>query len=218
MDGIIIERTGTFCVTHQGERFFELISKHLFFVGRMEVNLCKSAGHWKLLVDPLLGHAGVGHQLLWLEPKSDLLLGAVDGVATVADVSADVDAEVAADRARGGSQRVGGTEHGTALLDGVLALPDHGADWATGHVLDEAGEEALAAQVGVVLLEVSLAGHAELQGGELVAASLESGDDVRHEAALDAVRLDSNEGSLGLGHDEWFWCYKYGICKFDLRL
>ena len=37
----------------------------------------------------------------------------------------------------------------TAGLDGVTALPDHGADGARVHVLNEASEEGLASEVGV---------------------------------------------------------------------
>lgn len=42
------------------------------------------------LVDPVVLGLLVGDELLWLEPKSDLLLGALDGVRAVADVAADV--------------------------------------------------------------------------------------------------------------------------------
>lgn len=46
-----------------------------------------------LLVDELLHDALVGDDTLG-EPKGDLLLGVVDGVGTVAQVAADVNAEV----------------------------------------------------------------------------------------------------------------------------
>lgn len=42
--------------------------------------------------------------------------------------------EVTTDGARGGGERVGGTEEDTAGLDGVATLPDHGADGAGTHV------------------------------------------------------------------------------------
>ena len=41
----------------------------------------------------------------------------------MADVAADVDAEVSADGAGEGVSWVGGTEHDTAGLDGILAFP-----------------------------------------------------------------------------------------------
>lgn len=44
------------------------------------------------------------------------------------------DSKVTTDGTGGGSQGVGGTEEDTAGLDGVLALPNHGADGAAQHV------------------------------------------------------------------------------------
>lgn len=92
------------------------------------------AKHLLLLVDPAKLGALPLDKLLWLEPQSNLLLGAVDGVRAVADVSADVDGEVTTDGAWGGCEWVGGAEDGAAGLDDVTALPDHGADWAGVHV------------------------------------------------------------------------------------
>jgi hypothetical protein len=53
-----------------------------------------------------------------------------------------------------------------------------------GRTGNQAGEEGLVAQVGVVLLEVLLGGSDELDGGELEAAVLEAGDDGTNEATL----------------------------------
>lgn len=110
----------------------------------------------------------------------------------------------------GGLEGVGSTEHDAAGLDGVKSLPDHGDDGAGGHVLDQAGEEGLALEIGVVcgqgsaparrcdaialsggrtLLEVLLGGVDELEGDQLEAALLEAGDDLADEVALNAVRL-----------------------------
>ena len=55
-----------------------------------------------------------------------------------------------------------------------------------GHVLDETGEEGLFLEIGVVLLEVSLAGRDELHGGELEAAALEARDDLTDETCVRA--------------------------------
>ena len=99
-----------------------------------------------------------GLNLLWLEPQSDFLLGGLDGIGTVADVSADVlqkTLHVSGVQCRGigggreettynsvvttngtwaRSSWVGGTEEDTASLDGITTFPDHGADWAGTHV------------------------------------------------------------------------------------
>ena len=40
-------------------------------------------------------------------------------------------------------------KHTTASLDGVTALPDHGADGARVHVLNQTGEERLASEISV---------------------------------------------------------------------
>lgn len=46
--------------------------------------------------------------------------------------------------------------HTTAGLDGVTALPDHGADGAGVHVLNQTGEERLASEVGIYRAMVSV--------------------------------------------------------------
>ena len=153
-----------------------------------------------LLVDPIELGSLVRDDLALLEPESNLLLGVLDGIGAVADVAADVDGEVATDGARGGGKGVGGTEDGAASLDGVTTLPDHGADGARQHVLDQTGEEGLALEVGIVVLEVLLAGSDELDGNELEATVLEARNDGANQATLDAIRLDSNEGLLGGRH------------------
>ena len=104
----------------------------------------------------------------------------------MADVATDVNAEVAADRARSRGEGVRGTEKGTALLDNILALPNHSDYWTRGHVLDQAGEEGLALEVLVVLtgsanswlhcaptylLEQVLAGVHHLHGHQLHSGS-----------------------------------------------
>ena len=53
---------------------------------------------WRLLVEPGLVAALVGGDTLG-EPQGDLVLGGLDGVGTVDDVAAELDAEVAADGA-----------------------------------------------------------------------------------------------------------------------
>ena len=78
------------------------------------------------------------------EPKVNLLVGGLDSVGAVDDVAADIDAEVATDGAWVGVEWLGGTEHLAAGEDGVVTLPDHGADGAGGSVVDETLEEALA--------------------------------------------------------------------------
>ena len=137
-----------------------------------------------------------GVELLGLEPVGDLGVGGLDGVGTVTDVAADVDAEVTTDGAWLGLEGLGGTEHLAAGKDGVVTLPDHGADGAGGSVVDETAEEALGGQIGVVLLEVGTAWGAELHGAKLESLVLEASDDLTNESSLDTIGLDHDEGSL----------------------
>ena len=122
------------------------------------------------------------------------MVGGLDRIGSVADVASDLNAEVAADGAHGTLGGHGGAEHLAALEDDVLSLPNHGADGSAGHVVDEAGKEALAGEIGVVLLHVLAAGGGELHGDKFVALLLETLDDVSDEATLDAIGLD---------HDVW---------------
>lgn len=177
------------------------------------------------LVDPVVLALLPGLDLALLEPESNLLLGVFDGVGAVADVAADIllhllaslleatpaydvghkrlctyDGEVTTDGARLGGERVGGTEDLAASLDGITALPDHGADGAAAHVGDQAREEGLLGEVGIVLLEVLLGGGGELDGGKLEATALEAGDDGSNEAALgigSALSSRSRSGRVG---------------------
>lgn len=153
-----------------------------------------------LLVDPRVNGTGVvDGGVLLAEPESDLGLGGLDGVGTVADVASDVDGEITADGTGGGVEGVGGAKEDTAGLDGVLALEDDADDGAGSHVLDETGEELLALEVLVVLLEVLLGGVDHLEGGDLVTAVLEALDDLTDNAALDAVGLDHDVGCSNKG-------------------
>jgi hypothetical protein len=69
---------------------------------------------------------------------------------------------------------------------------------------DEALEEGLLAEVGVVLLEVLLGSGDELDGDELVATLLEARDDITDESTLDTVWLDGDEaGEEGESQQEW---------------
>ena len=61
---------------------------------------------------------------------------------------------------------------------------------------DETLVKRLVGQVLVMLLEMFLGGGDQLHGDELIAALLETRDNVADEAALDAVRLDGDETGI----------------------
>jgi hypothetical protein len=89
-----------------------------------------------VLVDPgVVGAAPVDDAIR--EPECNLLLGALNGVAAVDDVPADLNAVVAADGARVRGGRVSGADDLAAGSDDALALPHHGDDGAGDDVLDE---------------------------------------------------------------------------------
>ena len=92
--------------------------------GKSELGLVDPSGLGRLPLDQLAGR----------EPEGDLLLGVLDAVGAMADIAADIDSVVTTDGAGSRGQGVGSTQDGAASLDGVLALPDHGADGAAQHV------------------------------------------------------------------------------------
>ena len=83
------------------------------------------------------------------------MVGGLDSVGTVADVASDLktdlkqvsgyivylDGVVSSDGAGKRSLGVSFAKHHAAHLDDVQAFPDHGADWAGVHVLDQTGKE-----------------------------------------------------------------------------
>ena len=73
------------------------------------------------------------------------------------------------------------------------------------HILDESSEEALGGQISVVVLEKFLGSLHELHGDELESFVLEPLDDLPDNAAVDAVRLDHDEGALSVlvSHGSW---------------
>jgi hypothetical protein len=85
-----------------------------------------------------------------LEPQSDFLLGVLNRVGTVTDVTSNFDTEVTTDGTRGRGQGVGLTQHLTTSLDGILTSPDHTDNGARGHVFKQRREERLGLQVTVL--------------------------------------------------------------------
>ena len=120
-------------------------------------------------------------------------------VGAVHDVLREQRREVAADRA---GRRVGGigrAHHRADAGDRVLAADGEGEDGAGRDERDELAEEGLALVLGVVLLREGAGDLQEAGAAQLVAATLEAGDDLAAEPAADAVRLDEDECGFG-GH------------------
>merc|ERR1719328_524296 len=110
-----------------------------------------------------------------------------------------MDCKVSSDGARKRGSRICLTKHHTTSLHGIQTFPNHGADRAAGHVGDEATEESLDGEVGVVLLQVFDRGLHHLHGDQLETLLLKARDDFSNQATLDTVGLDHDEGPLS-GH------------------
>jgi len=170
-------------------------SKSLSGVIKVNVVAGGAAGFF-FLVDPVVRAGLPAHQLLWLEPQADLLLGTLYRVTAVADVPADLDAEIPSDGAWFGLSGVGLTQHHSASFHCTLALPNHGNYWARVHVVDEACEEWSVLKVIVVLLQELFRGVCHFQAHEFEALHLEPLDDLSHESPVDSIRLDGDEGAF----------------------
>ena len=64
------------------------------------------------------------------EPKSNFLVGGLNSVGAVDDVSSLINAKVSADGSGGRVGGLGGTEHLAACENGVVTFPNHSADGA----------------------------------------------------------------------------------------
>jgi hypothetical protein len=67
-------------------------------------------------------------ELFFFEPKIDLVIGGLDSIRTVADVSTNVDTEISSDSTWLRVLRLGGTEHLSTSGNGIVTFPNHGAD------------------------------------------------------------------------------------------
>jgi len=151
-----------------------------------------------IFVDPVVGVVNIVNNILISEPEGDLLLGVLNGVRAVADVSASDDAEISSDSSGTGLRGVSGTEEDSAGGDCVLAFPDHADDGAREHVLDEGGEEGSGTEILVVFLKEFSGGVDQLESSEEESSLLEPADDLANESSLDTVGLDHDVGSLSV--------------------
>ena len=92
------------------------------------------------------------------EPDADFALGGLVGVGAVDHVEGHLEAEVAADRARSGLDRVRGADELPGSGNRLVALEHRGDQRAAGDELDELAEERLLGVLGVVLVRGRLVG------------------------------------------------------------
>lgn len=81
------------------------------------MHLSCSLRHLWLLIDPVELGSLVAVDLVRLEPQSDLLLGVLDAVRTVANIATNIDGIVTSDGTGSGGKRVGGTKDGYSLVN-----------------------------------------------------------------------------------------------------
>lgn len=62
------------------------------------------------------------------------MLSAINAIRSVADVASNINGIVESDSSWSRVEWLGGSEDESADLDCVTTLPDHGGDWAGGHV------------------------------------------------------------------------------------
>lgn len=140
------------------------------------------------------------------EPKGNLFFGALNGVRSMANVTANSKTIVTTNGTDWRLQGVGSTKHDTSSLDSIKTLPYHGNNGSRGHVLDEAREERLALEVGIMLLKMFRRSVDELEGDKLVPTLLESRDDLADQVALHAIRLDHDVGAFCERHGRFKGC------------
>src|SRR6201992_323839 len=104
--------------------------------------------------------------------------------------------------------RVGRADHLPRRLNRFDAFEDDRDQRAAGDEADELAEEGLLAVLGVMLVGDRLGRGQRLEGGDPQPLTLEAGDHLTGQGALDGVRLDEDQGpahgggSLGLVR----WC------------
>jgi len=114
----------------------------------------------------------------------------------VDDISAHIDAEVAADGARSRVLGVGGAKQHSTLLHCPKSLPHHRNDGTRAHVADELGKEAFLAEVGIVLFEERVWGVHHLGAEQPQPPPFKPLHDLTHKTTLDRIRFAHDEGSL----------------------
>jgi len=160
--------------------------------------ICANTHQVPLFVHPRIHSLGpVIHALG--EPHGQFVRGTVRAVRPVTNVATQIYGKVAANRPGLGGQRLRLTEHLSALLDNVFAFPAHADDRTRAEKVDKTGKKGFLAQIGVVLFGHLLGRPHHFQTDQLVAALFETGDNVPHEAPLDAVGFDGEKGALLIG-------------------
>ena len=148
------------------------------------------------VVDPVVAVAFPVEDFACAEEEAEFLLGGFGAIAAVDEVEGVADAEVAADGAGVGLAAEGGAHHVAGDGDGAVAADGEDEDGAAGHEADQAGVEGAFLVCAVVGRGEVLADLHQLATDDLKALLFEAADNAAHEAALDGVGLENNEGGF----------------------
>src|SRR5688572_8501927 len=147
--------------------------------------------------DPAIDVALVVEQLRRGEPQRELRVRGLLAIRRVHDVLRGLEREVPADGAGVRLVRARGAVDGAHDRDRIRPLQGERHERRGRDELDQAREERLLAMGGVVLLGELTLDLDELEPHDLEAALLVPGEDPAGQLALDAIRLDEDEGSFG---------------------
>src|SRR5258707_5833883 len=140
------------------------------------------------------GSGGVALELA--EEQGGLARGRLRRVRAVHHVGANLDREVAANRAGGRLQGVGRADQLPRRPDGVGALEHHRQDRARGDEVDELPEERPLGVLGVVLLGKLPRDRHVAKGDDLQPLALEAGDDLAAERTGEGVGLYEDQRAV----------------------
>ena len=149
-------------------------------------------------VDPLLFVAGVRDQLPGLKPETNLSLCSLWAIASMDDVPANNNSKVTPDGSWFRLLWVCSTNQFSPVLDNTLSFPNHGKHRARAKEVTQSIEERSVFQIMIVLLSKFFGWNHQLDGNKLESFSFKSGQYLRNQAPLDAVRLDGDKGALHL--------------------
>ena len=130
------------------------------------------------------------------EPEFKFSFGVFGAGGGVDEVVLNGEGHVAADGAGFGFHGVGGSHHGADGSDRVGAGDGHGDDRAAGEIVDDVFEEGAFAVLVVVGFDGFARGVHQFHSGDFEAAEFDTARDFADEVALDAARLDEDEGGF----------------------
>lgn len=139
---------------------------------------------------------GVAWQIFIFKPKIYFCFGWLYSVWTVANVPANIDAEVTSDSARLRIEWFGCTKHFPACSDWIITFPYHSTNRPRTHMLHVSNKEFLLSKVSILLFHVLLSRTTQLHCDKLESFLLKSLNNLSDEPTLHPIRLNHDECAL----------------------